>query len=951
MPVYLSPGVYPREIDLSITVGNTSGIIPAFIGTAQKGPMNDPQFITTAEQLIDTFGAPIPEANLGYAVIACLEEGNGAWVLRVGVECDSGQPDELADICIDTSGARGHGWGRVAVFRGIDFGTLVLRIPDTDNPLSFHQDRVYGIGYNDIDVSTTDGPTVATLDFVGSDLSDSYIGSIDDSFTVLITGDPTSGTMDGASYEIYRNSDGAVIGSGTIIEDTSGFSAPIAVGSGDDDSGLIFRIVVTGSSPIEQDDTFVFFVEPDNRVLRIEVEGLVTSPVSFTMPTASYTDPDDFVTAFNLLVGSSVGFLAGNDGTRLLIRTRTAGERIQLVGTEAFALEIGLAKWSWDIPRSYLVNTNAGPYNINSNNNRVTTQAIESDNITELNATVATSLTATPTSVATSLHMGGITFGERYYESFALQVTDDEQRVVIAATSDHQFSRLKMMADFSHIRTLRFAEETDFPYPYTREYRVFNDSRVILPDAGVTTPSMPLSCETDPFGAQCALDTSYFQNIVGFIVATSPGTWLEGFTLTLENYNNESGRYVVRVYDSNGVEEPDARVDNISFDPDDDRYIGKVVNPGSVIGGPNGNAWVNWEERPVFLENDPNDSTNYVIRQPGEINRGSFTGLANGIPLDAVYASELDRAVIGSPDRSTGIFAFQNPEVYDIALLVIPGFSSGSVIGQALQMCEGRGDCLYIVDPPFGLRPQQVVDWHNGMLFTDLQNSLNSSYGALYWSWVEIFDQYNGGTIFIPPSGHIASVFARTARVAEPWFAPAGLNRGRLLTVRNLEYSPTQGERDLLYGFNNAVNALVNFPQDGITVWGQRTLQRADSALDRVNVRMLLIVLKKALVPLLRNYIFEPNDRFLWEQVDSVVRNYLSDIQARRGLTAYDVIVDERNNTPVRRDRNELWVSLLLKPTRAVEFIALNLVILRTDHSFAAEEVLAAAGIAITQEF
>jgi len=576
---------------------------------------------------------------------------------------------------------------------------------------------------------------------------------------------------------------------------------------------------------------------------------------------------------------------------------------------------------------------------------------IEEDAITDLQATVATSTAATPDSVASSLNLGGVSAGERYYESVAIQVTDDDKRVYIIASVTHQFGQLKMLADFSHIKTLRFAEELDIQFPFTRAFRVFNDPRVTLPDPGIITPSSPLSCESDPFSAQCALDSSYFANLVGFFVAPSPGTWLEDYTLTLENFNGEPGRYDVRVFDPAGLEVPDARADNISFDPSDDRYIANVVNPGSNIGGTNGNEWINWEDRPVFLENDSNDLTNFEIRQPGTINRREFVGMANGIPLDAQFSSELDKAVIGNPARFSGMFAFSNPETFDISLLVTPGFSSGAVIGQALQLCESRGDCLYIVDPPFGLRTQQVVDWHNGLLFSDLQNSLNSSYGALYWSWVEIFDQFNGGNIFIPPSGYVASVFARTARVAEPWFAPAGLNRGRLLTVLNLESNPTKGERDLLYGFNNAVNPLVNFPQEGVTIFGQRTLQRKDSALDRVNVRMLLIFIKKGLIPLLRNFLFEPNDRFLWEQVELTSRGFLEDIQARRGITAFDVIVDERNNTPVRRDRNELWISVLLKPTRAVEFVVLNLVVLRTDQSFAIDEVLAAAGVAVTQEF
>jgi phage tail sheath protein FI len=189
------------------------------------------------------------------------------------------------------------------------------------------------------------------------------------------------------------------------------------------------------------------------------------------------------------------------------------------------------------------------------------------------------------------------------------------------------------------------------------------------------------------------------------------------------------------------------------------------------------------------------------------------------------------------------------------------------------------------------------------------------------------------------------SVFSRTARDTEQWFAPAGQRRGRLLAAIDVEYSPTQGERDLLYGSGNAVNPIVNFPQDGITIWGQRTLQRSQTALDRVNVRMLLIFIKKNLVQILRNFVFEPNDNVLWRQVASVIEPFLADIQSRRGLTAYRVIINESNNTPERIDRNELWVSVFIKPTRTVEFIALNLVTLRTGASFSAEEVLASGGV------
>jgi len=959
MAVFLSPGVFPREIDLSVLPAQNSDIVPAFIGTASKGPINEPTFVSNAEQFIDTFGDPFPESNLGYAVIAYLEEGNAAWILRVGVECEDGQDSDLACICIDTSGAKTTGWGRMAIFSGIDYGKVCLRLPTTDDPITFHDAAVYDIEYTDIDVSTTFGPTNATVTFTGSGLSDDYCGAIDDSFCILITKGPdvsSESTIDGCEYEIIRNSDGAVISSGTIVESAvPGTSMPIPIGSGDDDTCLIGEIVVTGDSPLEAGDTFCWKVQPDNKCFEVEVEGI--SQGTFCFPDGTtYTSGEDFADGLNTLVGAGVDFRAifidpsddcETGDEELCLRTDTAGERIQVVDTEAWALEVGIAKWAYDIPRSYLMGEDTGPFNITTSNNRVNTLAIGDESTVELEVTIPVGLGLSPAVVANALDLGGTSGGEVYYEAFALQVTDDDEKVVMVTHVSHQFDQLKMQADASHIRTLRFAEELEIAFPYTRGYTPFTDPRVVMPDGGSITPSSPLSCETDPSSDECAADAAYFQNIVGFFVAPSPGTWIDDITLTLSNYNDLPGVYTIQLYNSAGIEVE--RLDEVYFDPNEDRYIANLINPQSTLGGINGNDYINWEERPSYLGNDTTEPTTLEVRLPGLLANQEFKGAANGIPTDPTLSSELDRAVIGNPALSTGIYAFQNPEVYDITLLAIPGNSSGSVIGQGLQLCESRGDCMMIVDPPFGLRPQQVVDWHNGMLLSDLSQAINSSYGALYWSWLEIFDQFNGGNIYIPPSGFIAGVIARTSRVSEMWFAPAGLNRGRLLTALDVEYSPTQGERDLLYGFNNAVNPIVNFPQDGITVWGQRTLQRTDSALDRVNVRMLLIYLKKILVRTLRFFLFEPNDRYLRSQVVNTIDPLLNDVMARRGLTAYRVVCDETNNTPIRIDRNELWVSVFLKPTRAAEFIVLNLVILRTEQSFTAEEVLQAGGVVVTQ--
>ena len=954
MAVYLSPGVFPREIDLSALPTAVGPLRPAFIGAAKKGPMNQAVYISNATQYIETFGEPFPESYLGYAVLHYMEEGNQCYVMRVGVECEAGQPAELDGICIDTSGARVKGWGRIPLFTGIDYGRINLRAVSVDNPVSFHNAAVVNIEYNDALLSSTNGPTTATLTTTGT-----YTGAINDSMVMIITGAPTgTSPVAGCTYQVVRNSDGQIVASGTMTDpQNNGVSNPIALGN-----GVTIRASVS-SGTLDVNDTFIFDLVPDNDTFTISVEGDV--PVSVSVA-GTYTDVPTLVDALNSAVTlahtnnnatAHYLFVAATleDGTVIpQIRSLIHGRRIQVTGTAAWALAMGTEQYAWDIPRSYLMGLDGGPYTITTQNNRVAMDVIGKTGTKRVNFSLPNGLNQTPASIAASIESASLINGQKYFDSFAMTVPNGTTHVFITATLnsaivDHSLDMLVLRSDYSNLKTLRFGETLGIPYPYKRSYRGYTDGRVSLPDSSEEDPAIPASC-SHPMSDECASDTAYYDGIVGWLVATSPGTWLDGYTVTLEQatgvVGNPSGRYNLIIKDGAG-QIVDA-ISDISFDSTKARYIGNVVNPGSTLGGVNGNAFVNWEPRPSYLQFDPN-SPDYTVRQPSPFANKPFVGMANGIPLDPAYSSELDAAVIGNPAEASGIYAFQNPEAIDINLLCIPGFSSGAVIGQALAMCEARGDVLFLVDPPFGLRPQQAVDWHNGMLLSDLKAAINSSYGALYWGWVEIYDQFAGNYVWVPPSGHIAAIFSRTARVAEQWFAPAGLRRGRLLTAIDVEYSPTLGERDLLYGSGNAVNPIVKFPQDGIVVWGQRTLQRNETALSRVNVRMLLIYIKKNLTRVLKQFIFEPNDQVLWAQVTATIDPFLADIVARRGLTGYKVICDASNNTPERIDRNELWVSIFLKPTRAVEFVALNLVIMRTGASFAAEDVLAAGGVVVTQ--
>ena len=957
MAVYLSPGVFPREIDLSVLPAAVGPLRPAFVGTAQRGPLNTPTYITTAQQALDTFGEPFVESYLMYAVLAYLEEGNQCYVVRVGVEYEEGLDEALSSVAISADGSKEFGWGRLGLFTGIDYGRINLRPVTAENPLVFHNAYVTSetglnqADYKDAVFSLTDGATDAELNISGT-----FTGAEEDSYLLVITGAPTSVTpglqIEGATYSIYNKA--GLVTEGTFTELTaSGISGQFTIGAG------LTGVVTLNSGVLDVNDTFTFYAYPNNRRFTISVEGVnsheytIPTPIAATATTpstAKFETVAGFVTVLSALVKDN-SFVADFDFVvnQILIGdvlteipslvTDQGGQWIQVVGTAGFALEVGTQQYAYDIPRAHLLATDNGPYNITNANNRVKINVVGKIATTSVtfNVPLGSGVNAVPTdSLVAAINAAGVVPGGTVFNALKLTAPGGREYTLILTTVDNDQDALVMLANYSNVKTLKFAQTLGIAYPYEGHFRGFIDVRTSLPPGSSTDAGVPAD----------NADADYYANIVGYFVATSPGTWVDQYKLDVSLFTSAVGdsanRYVVSVIDKNGIAVEVFR--DVVFDKTADNYVGNYLNPGTKYGGTQGAKTINWEERPAYIRNDPT-MTDYEVRNPSTLNKAPFAGQQNGIPIDPAYSGAVDAAVIGNAAQASGLYGLQNKETYDINLLLTPGFSSGAVIATGLSICEARGDVLYIIDPPFGLRPQQVVDWHNGMLFSDLASAINSSYGALYWGWVKYYDQFNVNEVYIPPSGHVAAVFSRTSRTTEQWFAPAGLTRGRVLTALEVEYTPTQGENELLYGSGNSVNPLIKFPQDGIVVWGQRTLQRVDTSLSRVNVRMLLIYIKKVLTQTLRSFIFEPNDKALWDQVVTTVNPFLGDIQSRRGLTAFKVVCDASNNTPERIDRNELWVSVFIKPTRAVEFIVLNIAVINTGANFSSEAVLAAGGV------
>ncbi|MDB4346031.1 phage tail sheath subtilisin-like domain-containing protein [bacterium] len=284
----------------------------------------------------------------------------------------------------------------------------------------------------------------------------------------------------------------------------------------------------------------------------------------------------------------------------------------------------------------------------------------------------------------------------------------------------------------------------------------------------------------------------------------------------------------------------------------------------------------------------------------------------------------------GQSEYIGAIRLLKNQDEYDINLLSLPGVvdnhpNHAPVITEAINMVESRGDCFLVIDP-VKAKTTELAD------VVAKADGRDTNYAAVYWPWIKIPDNDLGKNVWVPASTVIPSVYAFNDRVAAPWFAPAGLNRGGIDIAVQAERKLTHANRDTLYESN--VNPIATFPNAGVTVFGQKTLQKKASALDRVNVRRLLIAAKKFIASSTKFLVFENNTAATRNRFLSIVNPYFENIQQRQGLYAFKVVMDESNNTPDVIDRNEMQGQIFMQPAKTAEFIVVDFNIMATGASF-----------------
>lgn len=274
---------------------------------------------------------------------------------------------------------------------------------------------------------------------------------------------------------------------------------------------------------------------------------------------------------------------------------------------------------------------------------------------------------------------------------------------------------------------------------------------------------------------------------------------------------------------------------------------------------------------------------------------------------------------------------FSNKEEIDVSLVLTGNSDEALIEGIKTDILDARADCLAFISPPEGLavfnQGREALD------IVNYRNTLTSSNRLVMDSaWKYQFDKYNNVYRWLPMNGDIAGLCVATDLARDPWWSPAGFNRGVIKNAIKISWNPTQAERDELY--KKGVNPIVNFPGEGVILYGDKTLQAKPSAFDRINVRRLFDVLEKSIARASKYSLFEFNDQFTRAQFIALVEPYLRDVQGRRGIYDFRVVCDETNNTPEVIDRNEFIGDIYIKPARSINFIQLNFVAVRTGVNF-----------------
>ena len=484
--------------------------------------------------------------------------------------------------------------------------------------------------------------------------------------------------------------------------------------------------------------------------------------------------------------------------------------------------------------------------------------------------------------------------------------------------------------------------------------------------SGSTSMSTYASASVGAFtgtGSSFDIEAITWGNIMDNVSPTVSGSLTSGSAVNVRwevtNVNTGSGTFNLTVRagnDNNAQKNYIETWPNLSLDPALPNYISRVIgdikpvyrvdsdgNPFIDQTGSYANASQYIRVKAITtpqidsIDNNGNYKATLYSGSLPALGSGSNSGAFGGGVTATANAQLMNENITTSSiqgfipaDFNAAFNILANKDEYKYNVLIAPGVGLDcSAASTMISTVENRGDAIALLSTGIYGTP---INGSTGAV--TLAAGQSSNYSAAYYPWVQVYSSNLGKTVWCPPTTVMAGVFAFNDQVGAEWFAPAGLNRGGIPSVLKAEKRLSQADRDTLYAGN--VNPLATFPGEGVVVFGQKTLQRKATALDRVNVRRLLISLKDYIGQVSRNLVFEQNTNVTRNKFLAQVNPYMESVVQRQGLYAYKVVMDGSNNTADVIDRNQLVGQIYVQPTKTAEFIVLNFNILPTGATFPA---------------
>jgi hypothetical protein len=422
---------------------------------------------------------------------------------------------------------------------------------------------------------------------------------------------------------------------------------------------------------------------------------------------------------------------------------------------------------------------------------------------------------------------------------------------------------------------------------------------LVLVSTGATGPNAALTAPlADP--SAYAFDTDE----IALIHSADQGAWGNDIAIKIESYTLVDDSFIIKVF-KKGNEATPVETHIVS------RVEGKKDGYG----------------RNIFID-DVLASSSYIRSISNPL--VASTTLAKTQSTALYLAQGTDGSAVTDTHMVAAVSKLSNPSAVPLTIIMDGGWATPAYQIAINAICQSRQDCVGILSVPYAKEVSanylnDIVDYRK----TEL--NMNSSYCAIYTPHLQIQDKFNDRKLWIAPDGHVAGSISFTAANYEIWYPAAGFKRG-VINVLDTACKFEDGEMDVLY--DAQINPVKFTSGRGIVIWGQKTLLSQPSALDRLNVRMLLIVIEPAIKGFLEDYLFELNDESVRLIIEGKLESYLETIKARKGITAYDVVCDDTNNSPEDIDANRLNVDIFVKPTRSIEAIPVRVVITPTGISF-----------------